>query len=54
MKKITLIFFYFLLVSNLTHAQLTPEVTSWIINTTNDTGYAGIQSNVQVKNALLL
>jgi hypothetical protein len=24
-----------------------PEVTSWIINTTNVTGYAGILSNVQ-------
>jgi hypothetical protein len=30
-----------------TSAQLGPEVTSWIINTTNATGYAGILSNVQ-------
>lgn len=28
-------------------AQLTPEITSWIINTTGATGYAGIPSNVQ-------
>ncbi|MBA3663289.1 MAG: YHYH protein [Bacteroidetes bacterium] len=28
-------------------AQIGPEVTSWIINTTNATGYGGISSNVQ-------
>src|SRR5258705_11766112 len=28
-------------------AQLTPEVTSWIINTTGETGYDGIETNVQ-------
>ena len=28
-------------------AQLTPEITSWIINTTGATGYAGILTNVQ-------
>ena len=28
-------------------AQLTPEVTSWVINTTGKTGYAGITSNIQ-------
>ncbi len=28
-------------------AQLTPDVTSWIINTTNAVGYANIPSNVQ-------
>lgn len=30
-----------------TSAQLTPEVTSWIINTTGRTGYGGLISNVQ-------
>jgi hypothetical protein len=29
------------------HAQLTPDVTSWIINTTGTTGYNGIASNIQ-------
>lgn len=28
-------------------SQTTPEITSWIINTTNATGYAGIVTNVQ-------
>ncbi len=30
-----------------TFAQLGPEVTSWIINTNDTTGYAGIETNVQ-------
>src|SRR5689334_7475655 len=29
------------------HAQLTPEVTSWVINTTGLTGYSGLTANVQ-------
>lgn len=29
-------------------AQLTPEITSWIINTTGETGYNGIPTNVQL------
>ena len=29
------------------HAQLGPEITSWIINTTGATGYANIPSNIQ-------
>ncbi|MGZ3899778.1 MAG: YHYH protein [Bacteroidia bacterium] len=29
------------------NAQVGPEVSSWILNTTNATGYAGISSNVQ-------
>lgn len=28
-------------------AQLTPEVTSWILNTTGETGYGGIVSNIE-------
>src|SRR5688572_4118607 len=28
-------------------AQLTPEITSWIINTTGATGYGGHETNVQ-------
>jgi hypothetical protein len=35
------------LLINLANAQLTPEITSWIINTTGDTGYNGIPTNVQ-------
>ncbi len=31
-----------------TDAQLTPEITSWVINSTGATGYGGIESNVQV------
>lgn len=30
-----------------TYAQPGPEITSWVINTTGQTGYAGIPSNVQ-------
>jgi hypothetical protein len=41
-------FFCFLLVASEVHSQLTPEITSWIINTTGDTGYSGIPSNVQL------
>lgn len=29
------------------HAQLGPEITSWILNNTGATGYAGIPSNIQ-------
>ena len=36
-----------LLLTNTIFAQLTPEITSWKINTTNNTGYAGILTNVQ-------
>jgi hypothetical protein len=36
-----------LLMTNTVFAQLTPEITSWKINTTNNTGYAGILTNVQ-------
>jgi YHYH protein/Secretion system C-terminal sorting domain len=28
-------------------AQTSPDITSWILNTTGDTGYGGIESNVQ-------
>jgi hypothetical protein len=36
-----------LLLANTIFGQLTPEITSWKINTTNNTGYAGILTNVQ-------
>ena len=37
----------FLLIATAVWAQPTPEITSWKINTTNNTGYAGILTNVQ-------
>ncbi|MFI5173162.1 MAG: YHYH protein [Chitinophagales bacterium] len=40
----TLLFSFFFFNIN---AQLTPEVTSWIINTTGETGYDGNETNVQ-------
>ncbi len=39
--------FALILLANTVFAQLTPEITSWVINTTNATGYAGILTNVQ-------
>jgi hypothetical protein len=39
--------FVFLLLSNSIFAQPTPEISSWKINTTKQTGYAGILTNVQ-------
>lgn len=38
---------FFLLLGTAAHAQLTPEITSWIVNTTGETGYNGILTNVQ-------
>jgi hypothetical protein len=35
-------------ITQITLAQLGPEITSWIINTSGQTGYNGILSNVQV------
>jgi hypothetical protein len=46
--KSSFLFLIFILFSISGSAQLTPEVTSWIINTTGDTGYNGIPSNVQL------
>ncbi len=46
MKHITTLILLAFLFSN-AQAQLTPEITSWIINSTGQTGYAGIESNVQ-------
>jgi len=40
--------FFTLLCLTCTFSQLTPEVTSWIINTTGATGYNDIPSNVQL------
>jgi hypothetical protein len=37
-----------LFIAQLSLAQIGPEITSWIINTTGATGYSGILSNVQV------
>jgi len=46
MKSIHLLAFVFLNIA--AHAQpFTPEITSWIINTTGSTGYNGIPTNVQ-------
>ncbi|MBK9732330.1 MAG: YHYH protein [Chitinophagaceae bacterium] len=39
--------FLLILLANTVFAQLTPEITSWKINTTGATGYAGILTNVQ-------
>ena len=47
MKKFTKSFLLLFAISHLTMAQ-TPEITSWILNTTGATGYNGIPSNVQV------
>lgn len=41
------IYVFTLLAVNVLHAQLNPSVTSWLINTNGDTGYAGLPSNVQ-------
>lgn len=45
MKKHLLAFF--LLLPALSHAQITPIVSSWVVNTTGATGFNGILSNVQ-------
>ena len=38
----------FLLITHVTFAQITPEISSWVRNTTGATGYNGIASNVQL------
>ena len=43
----TFFLFFLLILSGYVFAQLTPEVTSWIINSTGETGYGGIETNVQ-------
>ncbi len=45
MKKYFTVFF--LLVSFISKAQLSPTITSWIINNNNSIGFAGIETNVQ-------
>lgn len=45
MKTLTVMLTLFGLLSN---AQVTPVINSWILNTTSATGYAEIESNVQV------
>ncbi|HYV91769.1 MAG TPA: YHYH protein [Chitinophagales bacterium] len=46
MRKHFFLPFLIIFISN-ADAQLTPEITSWIINTTGETGYDGIPSNIQ-------
>lgn len=46
MKNITTIFCFFIAALS-ANAQLTPEITSWILNPTNATGYNNIISDVQ-------
>lgn len=46
MKKLILLL-TILLITGFAKAQLTPEITSWIINSTGTTGYAGIPTNIQ-------
>lgn len=46
MKRVVLII-YLIKIQLFSFAQLGPEVTSWIINTTGATGYNNIESNVQ-------
>lgn len=41
------IIFSTLFITSFCNAQITPEIYSWILNTTNQTGYGGILSNVQ-------
>jgi hypothetical protein len=45
--KRTFALFSFLIIGLMTKAQVGPAVTSWMVNTTSATGYAGILSNVQ-------
>lgn len=47
MKKNTLTFSLALFISAANYAQLTPQITSWVINTTGATGYNSLPSNVQ-------
>jgi hypothetical protein len=42
-----LLFNFLILASLSSHAQLSPTITSWVINTDNSTGYFGELSNVQ-------
>ena len=48
MKKTIYILILFVAQLRLSYAQITPEISSWIRNTTGATGYAGISSNVQI------
>ena len=47
MKKSILFIAFCITISISAKAQLGPEITSWVRNTNNATGYAGIPSNVQ-------
>jgi hypothetical protein len=48
MKKTYSLILLFIASVQFSFAQLGPEITSWIINTTGQTGYGGIPSNVQI------
>ncbi len=42
------LFLFACLIGNISNAQLNPAITSWLINTTGETGYDGIETNVQL------
>ncbi len=46
-RGIQVLFILFLFSSTLLQAQITPEISCWVLNTTGATGYSGIPSNVQ-------
>ena len=48
MKRKILTLVLILIATQFSFAQLSPVITSWIINTTGATGYDGIESNVQI------
>jgi len=48
MQKNLIAFTLLIAIWQISFGQLTPDVTSWVINTTGQTGYNGILSNVQV------
>ena len=47
MKKIITSLMMLVVTAQLTHAQVTPEIKSWLINTTNQVGYGGAMADVQ-------
>jgi hypothetical protein len=47
MKRFILLQFFFIY-ATFAFAQITPEINSWLINTTGQKGYDSILSNVQV------
>jgi len=47
MKKVFFFLFFIIFIPSV-YAQLTPEITSWIVNTTSAVGYNNIPSNVSL------